>query len=255
MRLLALLLLLGCEKEKPVPPLGAGPIPCTVEAQVLQRKEAAVLVKAGKLQAAHELLSRQSCGASDEQSMDLIEQIAWVDVARADVLYQLGDFYWCERSTVPNTMPDGDLSKYFPPEHPVSKAFVELAAPCEAALAKERARFTESTWCQAADLDLRRVRGYALPDQSCLALEECGDSHLIRGNEKTKLTVSGGNLIGPGCNHLGRVSVAGNELIVEAGGRDYRHLWWPYSRHLYKLDGATLTFVREIRTPADLEAR
>jgi hypothetical protein len=251
MRLLVLMLLVGCEKEKPVPPLGTGPIPCTVESHVLQRKEAAAFLKAGNLDAAHELLFRQTCGPDEEMSVELLEHLTWVDVARAEVSYLFGDFEGCHDGAASQTMPDGYYSKYFERSHPVIKAFEELAQRCEGPLAKERSLFTPAPRCAYKT----GQSSFRLPDEGCLVFETCGDSYLDRQTGKTKLTIDRGNLVESACHNVRAVSFGRGEILVTAGGRGVDDKWWPYSRHVYKLDGTTLAFVRAVRTPADLEAR
>jgi hypothetical protein len=260
MRVLALLLLLACDKAaKPVPALGAGPIPCTVESQVARRKQVAALMTAYKVDAAHELVSRQSCGPDEEMSVELLEELARNDVERAEAFYQVGNFDWCQSSAAPNTMPDGYHSKYFEPSHPVIKAFEQLAKRCGEALAKERALFTPAMHCVGYKPDWSKrplARAYGIPGDSACLILSCDGSFLLRDEVKTVLTVDKGNLLESSCNNLGRVSFGRGEVLVEAGGRmTDGATWHPYARHRYKLDGTTLTFVRAVRSPADLEAR
>ena len=205
----------------------------------LRRQEAAAFVKAGKLDAALELLSRQTCGFWDGAPLALRKQLELAAAEQNEVTYQLGDFHSCARY-----------------------GSGELQQRCSDALAKENALFAKSTNCNVPKYDSGITHeAFGRHDGSCLLVEKCGDSYLVSANLKTKLTVPKGNLVDPAlCGKwTNRLQVAfGNDgtILVGAGGREYDgHTWHPYSRHLYKLDGTTLTFVREVRSPADLEAR
>lgn len=264
MRALVLFALVACDREaKPVPALGSASIPCTAGSHALRRKESAALLAAHKVDAALELLSRASCGPSEEQSQALVEQIAWSFAEHADALFLVGDFESCERIARPNTMPDGYASRYFEPSHPVIKSFERTAKRCEEALAQERALFVPPSPCSHYKPRSPLVeQAFGLPDgTACLVVEKCGDTFLVRENTRTKLTVPKGNLVDPAmCGKRSMHPRVGfgrdNTILVGAGGREYDGVTWhPYARHLYRLEGTTLVFVREVRTLGDLETR
>ena len=232
--LVACALLAACDQSsaEPIASVGAGPIPCNAPMHRLRRQEAAAFVKAGKLDAALELLTRQTCGDWDGMPSPLREQLTGAAAEQAAVLYRLGDFSACARMGIEG---------------------------CDQALAKEQALFEPASHCAGYETDYSKkplARAYGIPDQSACLVLQCGDSFLLRDNAKTKLTVDKGNLVESSCNNLRRVSFGRDEILVAAGGRMTDGVTWhPYARNVYKLDGDALVFQRVVHTVDDLEAR
>jgi hypothetical protein len=256
--LVACMLLAACDQSsaEPIASLGTAPIPCNAPMNELRRNQAAAFVKAGNLDAANELISRQTCGAWEGMPAALIDQLAWASAEHAAILYQVGDFDTCHRYTKPNEQ--SGLGA----RHPALESIARTHASCASALAKESALFSRATRCKQIEDDHGVTqKAFGFPDgTACFLVEKCGDSYLVRDGAKTKLTVPKGNLVDPVCGKWSsRLQVRfgrDDTLLVDAGGREYDGATWhPYSRHLYRLDGTTLTFVREVRSPADLEAR